>query len=350
MTKLGASGSSTIQDGGLRLALPGDRMMEQDTLDFLSNCGLRVSRPSPRQYIGRLAALPAVTVLFQRSVDIPGELDDGAVDIAILGLERFLESCDETGDSTVVIPDLGYSHAQLVMAVPNSLNGVTTMKDLAQAAKESEKNGNPLRIATKYHRQVAQFLDKHNVPGYRLVHVTGGVEAAPQMDTADIVSDLASSGGTLRENNLKVLDDGVIVQSAACVVANKRQLRENRLKLEATKTVLELIEARLRAEGSYSIIANIQGESTEKVADLVMQSSDVAGMQGPTVSRVVSKSGETNWYSVSVVVPISRLTQGVDHLRAIGASGVVVFPAQYVFGGECEAYRRLLAEMGDSPR
>lgn len=332
----------------LRLAVPGDRMMEQDTLDFLANCGLRVSRPSSRQYIGNLSAVPSVTILFQRSIDIPKELDDEAVDVAILGLERFLESRDEKGESVVLMPDLGYSYARLVIAVPSSMVNVRSMADLADKAREFERKGSHLRIATKYQRQVGRFLDQHQVPSYRLVHVTGGVEAAPQMGTADIVSDLASSGGTLRENNLNVLEDGIIVESSACIVANKKLLGGNGRKLEATKTVLELIESRLRAEGSYSIIANIRGDSTQKVAELVMQSPDVSGMQGPTVSQVISKTGETGWYSVSMVTPISRLTQGIDHLRSIGASGVVVFPAQYVFGSQCDAYQRLIAELGSS--
>ena len=333
---------SAAQNGCLRLALPGDRMMEEDTVSFLDNCGLRVSRPSPRQYVGSLVTVPDVSVLFQRSIDIPGELDEGAVDLAIMGFERYLESRDEEGDTTVVIQDLGYSYARLVVAVPNSWTHVDSMKDMAGMTRES-----PLRVATKYQRQVGRFLDQHGVKDYRLVHITGGVEAAPLMGTADIVSDLASSGGTLRENDLTVLSDGVIVQSAACLVANKRLLREERAKLEATKTIVELIEARLRAEDFYSIIANIQGPSMESVAEQVMSSPDVSGMQGPTVSRVVSKSGGGDWYSVSVVVPISRLTNGVDHLRKIGASGVVVFPAQYVFGGQCDAYERLTAELAE---
>ena len=341
---------SLAEDGCLRLALPSDRMMEGETLDFLANCGLPVSRPSARQYIGRVASIPGVSALFQRSVDIPGELDEGAVDLAVVGLERYLESCDEAGDTMVLIGDLGYSQARLVVAVPNSWNSVASMKELAAAAGKSAQRGNPLRVATKYHRQVGRFLDRHQVKGYRLVHVTGGVEAAPMMDTADVISDLSSSGGTLRENNLKILDDGVIVESAACLVANKRLLREDQAKKKATKMVLELIEARLRAEGLYTIIANIQGESVEAVAKQVMSNPDVAGMQGPTVSKVVSKTGEDDWYSVSVVTPIARLTSGVDHLRKIGASGVVVSPAHYVFGGECEAYRRLESALAEGGR
>lgn len=333
-------------DGCLRLALPSDRAMEEDTLGFLANCGLPVLRPSARQYVGRLAAVEGVLVLFQRSADIPSELDTGAVDLAIMGLERYLESRDPEGDTALAIEDLGYSRCQLVVAAPNSWSQVTCMKDLAGVAAELSQRGEALRVATKYHRQVGRFLDAHEVRGYRLVHISGAIEAAPLIGSADIVSDLSSSGDTLRENNLKVLEDGVIVRSAACLAVNKRLLREDSAKLEATRTVLELIEARLRAEGFYTIIANIQGESMEAVAQQVLSNPDVAGMQGPTVARVISRTGEGDWYSVSVVVPIDRLTPGVDHLRKIGASGVVVIPAHYVFDGQCRAYRRLVEEMG----
>ncbi|MEE9285864.1 MAG: ATP phosphoribosyltransferase [Dehalococcoidia bacterium] len=329
----------------LRIALPSDRMMEDDTLRFMANCGLAVARPSPRVYTGRLASLGSATVLFQRSVDIPGELDEGAFDLAIVGMERYLENRDESGDTTVVIADLGYSKADLVVAVPNAWNDVRTMADLRRVAAEMRRDGQPMRVATKYHRQVARFLDGHQVPDYRLVHINGAIEAAPLIGTADLISDLSSSGATLRENNLTPLRDGTIVRSAACLVANKRLLRQESAKLEAAKTVLELMEARLRAEGFYSIIANIRGDSEESVARLVAENPDVAGMQGPTVARVISKSGDGDWYSVSVVVPIDRLTPGVDHLRRIGASGVVVFPAHYVFDSQCHAYQRLLREL-----
>jgi len=82
------------------------------------------------------------------------------------------------------------------------------------------------------------------------------------------------------------------------------------------------------------------------VARLVASNPDLAGMQGPTVSKVYSKEGDSDdWYSVSVVVPIARLTPSVDHLREIGGSGVVVSPAHYVFGGRCDAYHDLVKEL-----
>ena len=319
--------------------------MEEDTLRFMANCGLPVRRASARQYTGTVATVDGVSVLFQRSVDIPSRLDDGSVDMAIIGWERYLESRDENGDTLDVIRDLGYSRADLVVAVPNGWTEVDTMADLAAVAGRWQREERSLRVATKYHRQVTRFLEEHQVAGARLVHVNGAIEAAPLMGTADVVSDLSSSGGTLRENDLKPLKDGVIVQSAACLVASKRGLRDESAKLEATKTVLELLEARLRAEGFYSIIANVRGDSVDSVARRVSENPDLAGMQGPSVGRVISSTGEGDWYSVGVVVPIARLTPGIDHLRKIGASGVVVFPAHYVFGGQCDAYQRLLQDL-----
>ena len=336
--------ASSYQDGTLRIALPGDRQMEDDTVKFLAECGLAVWRPSARQYIGSIASIKGVSVLFQRSVDIPGTLDEGAVDLAVVGYERFLESRDDEGESTVVIRDLGYARCQLVIAVPNAWDHVNTVEDLAKVAAGAQTKGG-LRVATKYHRLVGRFLAQRGVKAFRSIQVSGGVEAAPQIDTADIVCDIASSGGTLRENNLKILENGVIVQSASCLVANKRLLRGNAAKLEAAKTIVEFIESRLRAVGFYHIIANVRGDSVESVARQVMQSADLAGMQGPTVANVVSQTGEMGWYSVSVVVPIARLTYGVDHLRRIGASGVVVFPAYYVFESRSEAFRTLQEEL-----
>ena len=329
--------------GALRLALPSDRMMEGDTLAFMEKCGLAVRRASSRQYVGKIASVPGVEALFQRSVDIPRELDAGDVDMAIIGYERYLEDRDEDGDSVVALETLGYSHTDLVVAAPNSWEDVRTMADLAARA-ERTATGAPLRVATKYHRQVGRFLDKHGVR-HRLVHINGAIEAAPMIGTADVVSDLASSGATLRENNLRPLDDGIITRSSACMVANRRALRGSPEKLAAAKTVLELIEARLRAEGYYNIIANIEGDSMESVAALVNRNPAVSGMQGPTAANVFSKDGGS-WFAVSVVVEISQLTAGVDYLREIGASGVVVTPAYYVFDQDCRAFERLREAVG----
>ncbi len=332
------------KDGVLRFAMPSDRIMEQDALHFMEDCGLRVVRPSVRQYQGEIAGVKGVSVLFQRSADIPAKIDEGSVDIGIVGLDRYHESRNEKGDTSVIIEDLGFSKCELVLAVPNSWTHVCTTKDLGEVAREFKAQGNALRIATKYNRLSGKFLESKGLKEYKLIQSSGAMEAAPSMGYADMIADISSSGATLRENNLKTLDDGTVLKSQACLIGNKRLITNDPAKLQTTKRLLELVEARLRAGIFYHIIGNIQGESPEVVAKRVMSSSDVSGMQGPTISRVYSKTGERDWFSVSVVVPMQRLTDGVEHLRKIGASGVVVFPAHYVFENQCRAFQTLVAK------
>ena len=332
--------------GPLRIALPTNDRIYEDTLGFLAMCGLRVRRSNPRQYVGSLDGLADVEVRFQRSVNISAALDEGTVDVAILGRDRYQEDRDERGDTVALIEDLGYSRARLGMAAPSSWGAGATMAGVAKQSAAMAKQGRMLRVATEFPRQVGKFLDSRKVKNYRLVVFKGGIESAPAFGTADVVGDLVSSGTTLRENNLVEVMDGTILQSAACLVAQKRTLAQSQAKQEKARELLELIDARQRAEGFYHIIANIRGESMESVATRVTASPDVAGMQGPTVAQVVSKTGEQGWYSVSVVVPIARLTKGVDHMRAIGGSGVIVLPVQYVFASRSESFARLEQALG----
>lgn len=72
----------------------------------------------------------------------------------------------------------------------------------------------------------------------------------------------------------------------------------------------------------------------------------VAGLEGPTVSRVYSKGvQQQGWYAVTVVIPRERLPEAIDHLREGGGSGITVTSPSYLFEGECRAYQRLLQEL-----
>ena len=113
------------------------------------------------------------------------------------------------------------------------------------------------------------------------------------------------------------------------------------------KQLLEFIEAHLRATGFHAIIANIQGESPEAVAQRVLSQPDLSGLQGPTISPVYMRdTGSGDWHAISIIVRKQRLVQAVGQLRAIGGSGVVVTPATYIFEDEPMTYRKLLAELG----
>ena len=333
----------------LRLALPSERQMEEPTLQFLDYCGLSVSRPNARAYTGSISSMPGVSVLFQRSSDIARKLEEGSADLGIMGMDYFLEERVDGGDSTLVLDALGYGHCELVVGVPDSWIDVTTVADLADLATEFHEGGRELRIATKYPRLTQSFLMQRGINYFEIVGASGAMEVAPAMGYADLIVDITSTGNTLRDNRLKTIDGGTIVKSQACLVGNRKALGAEQSKLTVAKSLIAMIEGRLEARGYYSVIANVRGASEAQVAARVLSKPHLAGVQGPTISKVFSKDGKTGWFSVTVVVPRGQLMQAIDHLGSIGSTGVTVLPAQYVFSGQSPAYSRLLGQLKQTP-
>lgn len=333
----------------LRLAVP-SKGMEDAALSFLSSCGLRVNRSNPRQYRATVGSLHGVEVLFQRAPDIVEKVTEGSVDIGITGYDIVREH--EREDDTVVMlhPKLGFGQCSLVLAVPEGWIDVTGVSDLAEISADLRSRGRELRIATKYVNLTRQFLFDRGINYFSIVESSGALEAAPAMGYADMICDLTSSGVTLRENRLKPVHGGTILDSQACLIANRSALRDDDMKLQLTRQILEFIESHLRARGFYSLTANIHGSSPEEIARIVTSHSEVAGLQGPTVAPVYSKvGGESGWYAATVVVDDSLLLKAVDALRKAGASDVTAIPLRYVFEHKAWTYEALRHELFGKP-
>ncbi|MCH7734281.1 MAG: ATP phosphoribosyltransferase [Chloroflexi bacterium] len=330
----------------LRLAVPSEGALYEPAEQFLRDCGLAVKRASQRRYTAVMPSLPGVDVLYQRSSDIPGEVDDGAADVGITGFDRFLEKRREGGDSLTLYEDLGFGAASLVIAVPDGWLDITSLADLADLALEFRQRGKELRIATKYPRLVSRSLHRRGINFFTLVHASGGLEAAPVMGYADLIADITASGATLRENGLKPLSDGVVRTSQAVLIGNSRLLGDDPEKLAITREILERVEAYIRARDFQRLSANIQGESEEEVAAMVMRERELAGIHGPTISRVYSDDGKM-WFGVQLVVQRKDMIRVVDHLRALGGSGITVNEAAYVFRSECESFDALVAALAE---
>ena len=329
----------------MRLAIPSDGELYESTLAFLRNSGLAVDRSSPRRYIASINSVSDVTVLFQRTGDIPMKVEEGSADLGVTGLDRFLELSAEGGDSILVMEDLGYGRCELIMGVPDSWLDVDSMGDLADLSIDLRERGRDLRIATKYPRLVERHLLRHGVNYFSLVQSSGTLEASPAMGFADVIADITSTGTTMRENRLKPVENGTILKSQACIIGNRRQLAGELSTRQETKSLLEHAEAYLRARDFFSITANILGNSPEGVAAQVTRRPEVSGLKGPTISRVYS-DGPGTWYAVTLVAPRSRLLVAVDHLRQIGGGSVTVSQPHYVFQDRCASYQDLLKALG----
>ncbi|MFN8532300.1 MAG: ATP phosphoribosyltransferase [Dehalococcoidia bacterium] len=330
--------------GALRIVLPSKGEMEAPTLAFLAAAGLGVSRPNPRQYVAMMPAVPAASVVFQRANDIAAKVIEGSADLGITGLDNVRETQLENDPLLVVIEDLGYSGCELVLAVPDTWIDVATVGDLADLATELRESGRDLRIATKYRRLTRDFLLRRGISHFSLVASQGAMEAAPSIGYADIIADLTSSGTTLRENHLKTIDGGTILRSQACLIANRETLQGCASRVAGTRKILELIEARMRAASFLRVTANIRGASEQDVADQIWARPELAGLAGPTVSRVYGQ-GPDRWYAVALVVRADLLLPAVEHLRAVGGSGVTVLPTTYVFEDHSYYFGKLQQEL-----
>ena len=328
----------------LRFALPSTGALFDGTAKLLSECGLSVRRANSRRYTADIPALPGVDILFQRQSDITIEIDGGSADIGVVGLDRYYESRLERGDTVLLHDGLGFGAAKLVIAVPDVWLDVTSMADLADIALEFRAKGRDLRIASKYERLVKRFLDQNGVNYVSMVHVSGGLEAAPVMGYADIIADITATGTTLRENGLRILVDGEVIESQSVIVGNGRALANDPEKLAHARQILEKIEASLRARKYQRVTGDIQGESEDEVARQVLKRRELAGLDGPTISPIHTGK-KSNWFTVQVLVRKSDLPDVVSHLRDLGGIGIAANDVQYVYRDRCDSYDSLVENL-----
>jgi len=325
----------------IRLALPSKGRLQQDTLELLAACDMKVSQQNIRQYIARIDTMPQIEIWFQRPADIVRQVRNGDVDLGIAGYDSVTEYRGDRRQIIIIHDALDFGHCTLDVIVPEAWTDVHTIADLAALA-QSRPADRPLRVVSKFERSATRFLAAHGVTPYHHLHADGALEAAPNMHTADFIVDLVQTGLTLQENRLKRLTDGTIVTSQACFFGNRAALQSRPETLAAARLLLERFEAHLRAKQHYNVIANIRGQSAEAVAQKLHTQTELGGLQGPTISPVYPPTAAANgWYAISLVVHKPGLQAAIEQLRAIGGSGVVVLPALFIFDEEPERWKRL---------
>ncbi len=327
----------------IRLALPSKGRLAEESLEMLRRAGLQVYKPNPRQYRAEIPMLPGVVVLFQRPGDIVTSVRDGSVDFGITGWDVFAEGRGENGAVLPLLPELGFGRCTLNVIVPENWESAQKMSDLAAWGAAS---GRTLRVATKFPNLTCKFFESHGFSQIEMISAEGTLEIAPTIGYADIIVDLISTGTTLRDNRLKMIEDGQILSSQACLIANRSALKARPDTLAMARQLLEFIVAHLRAAENLSLFANIRGDSPESIANRMFEQETIGGLQGPTISQVITRRAG-GWYAVHLVVRKDRLPQAIAEIRAIGGSGVVVAPVTYIFEEEPQAYLAMLRALED---
>ena len=330
----------------ITFALPSKGAIAEPTYQFLRDCDLAPHKPNPRQYIGTIPALPTVRVLYQRVKDVLYKVADGTAQIGITGYDVVVEN---PHDDIIILHDrLGYGKCKLVVAVPDSWSDVQTMAELAQyAAQILETEDRNLRIATTYPNTTTQFLQEHRIHDFTIVKAEGAIEAAPIIGYADIIIDVTQTGTTLRENQLRILNDGVITESQACLVGNRKALEGDEQLLGTIKTILESMDAALNGKGFYQLTVNMRGADADSIGKLVIAHPICRGLLGPTMSSIYNPDaidGEA-WHNITIVIPKQDLLPAIEYLRSIGGMHATAIPVRYVFDEISSSYVTLLEKL-----
>jgi len=201
----------------VKLGVPSKGRLMDKTFDWFAGHGITLGRAgSGREYAGFVEGIDNVELVLMSAGEVPRELAAGRIHLGVTGTDLIREKLGQWDQRVAVLAELGFGHADLVMAVPSVWVDVGTLDDLdAAAAAFRTAHGFRMRIATKYHRLVRDFLRDNGVSDYQLMDSQGATEGTVKNETAEAIADITSTGDTLRANHLKMLEDGLILRSQA---------------------------------------------------------------------------------------------------------------------------------------
>jgi ATP phosphoribosyltransferase len=327
----------------IRIALPSKGLLAEGSRQLLKDVGLPIYNPNPRQYIATIPQLPGIKVIFQRPGDIVISVRDGSVDFGITGRDIFLEKKDSNGKILELHSKLGFGKCSLNVIIPEDWAEINSMAELQSFQKSLDR---PLKVATKFPNLVENFFFTETEIPIQVIQAEGAVEIAPTVGYADLIVDLVSTGTTLRDNRLKNLRGGKIIDAEACLIANRERLRKSSATLTIATQLLEVIGAHLRGRENLAVFANVRANSMDEISRKIFQKEVIGGLQGPTVSEVLSR-GKDTFFAIHVVVRKDKLHKAIGELREIGGSGVVVSPVNYIFEEEPQEIINMMAALDE---
>ena len=207
----------------IKLGVPSKGRLMEKTFAWFERFGIQLDRTgSDREYAGSVTGIDGIELILLSASEIPRELDKGRIHLGVTGQDLVREILAFWDDRVDEMVEMDFGQADLILAVPNCWVDVSTLDDLdAVAAAFRARHGFRLRIATKYHRLVRNFLREAGVADYQLVDSQGATEGTVKNLTAEAIADITTTGETLRANHLKVLSDGLVLRSEATLFCSR---------------------------------------------------------------------------------------------------------------------------------
>ena len=216
----------------LKIGIPSKGRLRKDVLNIFKKKKLKLfSEKGKRDLVGYISGKKNIKIIYLHAREIIESLGDGSLDIGFSGYDLLRESEQNIQKKIKIIKKYEFGKANLVIAIPDDWIDVQTIADLEEIAFEfKDKKKKRLRVSTKYLRLTRDFLYSKGVTQFKLVKSLGSTEVAPFTGTSEIISDITSTGETLKANKLRILKDGQILKSQACLMISKFSFQKSGIK------------------------------------------------------------------------------------------------------------------------
>lgn len=276
----------------IRIAIPNKGRISVPIRDLIERSGLGIFDNGDRSLIARTRD-EKVEILYARPIDIPEYVGSGVADLGITGHDMVIER----GSQVTELLNLGFGNASVVLAVPDDSDW-NNPRDL-----------DGKRVSTEFPAITRKYFKKIGVKPV-IVPVGGACEATPSLGISDAIVDISSSGTTLRQNHLKIID--TVLKTSTFLIANTCSCIEKKNKIDEIYLALESV---LNANGKCYLMMNILRSSLDTVRTII------PGMGGPTVMDVASS---TDMVAVHAVVEEEMVYQLINKLKQAGARDILV--------------------------
>jgi ATP phosphoribosyltransferase len=304
----------------LTLAIPSKGRLQEQASEFFADAGISLKQSAgARGYRATLSGLPDIDVMLLSASEIAAALLAGDVHLGITGEDLLRETAPELESRIALLKPLGFGFANVVVAVPQAWIDVSTMADLDDVcAAFAHRHRRRLRVATKYLHLTRAFFAHAGISDYRIVESAGATEGAPTAGSAEAIVDITTTGATLAANGLKILDDGMILESQAQLAASL-MANWNTGARAAAQSLLSRLGARERAKASHVMRVYLDAKS-----ESVLQALNPLGVS--ILSRPTGAAGE-----FALLCPRARLMEAAALLRTEARATAAVHDVDYVF-------------------
>ncbi|WP_405282996.1 ATP phosphoribosyltransferase [Methanobrevibacter sp.] len=283
----------------IKIAVPSKGRISEPSINILEKAGLGLIDKNNRKLISKTFN-EDIEVMFARASDIPEFVNDGVADMGITGVDLIQENEADVEE----LLDLRFGQTKLVLAAPEDSN-VNSVEDITE----------DMKVATEFPVLTKKYLEKNGLD-LKIVKLSGSTEAAPFIGIADLITDLTSTGTTLKMNHLEIID--TILESTIKIIANKDSLNDKKELIEAVTTSIRGV---LDAERKKLIMMNVKSVDLDKVKEVM------PSMGGLTISEVLSSEKTV---AVQAVIDEKQVFELVNDLRNAGAKDILVVPIERI--------------------